>query len=751
MTPPGKPPNEAARLAMLRALHLLDTPAEPVFDALTRLATKLLHTPVALISLVDESRQWFKSNVGLSATETPRDVAFCAHAIHGGEPLVVEDACQDARFQHNPLVTGQNPVRAYAGVPLTTSEGLALGTLCVIDHRVRVFSADDLETLKDLAMLARNEILRREAAWRAQVLAAEEDADRAESNALFRVIFEQAAVGIALVGLDGHWLEFNSTLCRILGRPPESLHGATFQDITHPDDLSLDLQHVHELLEGKADQYAMEKRYLRPDGEVVWANLTVALVRRHGVARYFISVIDDISDRKRADKAMEQLRADLERRVVERTRDLQRSNDLIKAVLHNARNAFICIDEQGLVLDWNPEAEAIFGWQRNEVMGLELAQLIIPPHLQDAHRRGMQHMLQTGDAPLMGQRLELPAVHRLGHHIPCEVTINALPSLPGDPRRRYFAFLHDITSRKQAARALEDSERRLHTIADNLPALIAYVDTQERYLFCNQTFDTWLGVGKQQAIGRTVQEVLGDAPYGLRKASLQQALRGEPAETDVDVGEGTSLRHLHLVYLPDRGPDGQVVGFFVFGTDVTDARLAQRNLLALASTDSLTGLPNRRAFEDMLDKAIARQHRSGRPLALAFLDLDRFKSINDTHGHGIGDEVLQTFALRLTASVRASDTVARLAGDEFVILLEGMSRVSEVDVVAAKILNAISSPFELSGDLILHVSTSIGVAYQAGPIQGAPALIETADQALYEAKAAGRNTHRVTVIDAPRV
>ena len=751
MMPPGRPPNEAARLAILRALHLLDTPAEPVFDALTRLATRLLHTPVALISLVDESRQWFKSNVGLAATETPRDLAFCAHAIQGSEPLVVEDACQDPRFQGNPLVTGQNPVRAYAGVPLTTSEGLALGTLCVIDHHVRVFSANDLETLKDLAMLARNEILRREATWRAQVLAAEEDADRAESNALFRVIFEQAAVGIALVGLDGHWLQFNSTLCRILGRSPESLQGATFQDITHPDDLSLDLQHARELFEGKADQYALEKRYLRPDGEVVWANLTVALVRRHGVARYFISVVDDISDRKRADKAMEHLRADLERRVVERTRDLQHSNDLIKAVLHNALNAYICIDEQGLVLDWNPQAEAIFGWQRSEVVGRELAQLIIPPGLQAAHRRGMQHMLQTGHAPVLGQRLELPAVHRLGHHIPCEITVNALPSSPGEPRRRYFAFLHDISSRKQSERALENSERRLHTIADNLPVLIAYVDTQEHYLFCNQTYDTWLGVGKQQAIGRKVKEVLGDAPYALRQTAIQQALRGEAAEADVEVGEGASLRHLHLVYLPDHGPDGQVAGFFALGTDVTDARLAQHNLLALASTDSLTGLPNRRAFESILDKAISRQHRSGRPLALAFLDLDRFKSINDTHGHGIGDEALQTFALRLTASVRASDTVARLAGDEFVILLEGLSRVSEVDVVATKILNAISCPFELSGDLILHVSTSIGIAYQGGPILSASALIDAADQALYEAKAAGRHTHRVTVIEAPRM
>lgn len=733
---------------MLQALDLLDTPSESVFDALTRLAARQLHTPVALISLVDSSRQWFKSNVGLAVQETHRDLAFCAHAIHGTEPLVVEDACLDPRFHDNPLVTGPNPVRAYAGVPLTTSEGLALGTLCVIDHQARTFSDGDLDTLRDLATLARSEILRRESVWRAQTLAAEEDAYRAESNAVFRAIFEHAAVGIAIVALDGHWLQFNATLCHILGRTADSLQGATFQDITHPDDLSLDLQHVQDLLDGRADRYAMEKRYLRPDGQVVWANLTVALVRRHGVARYFISVIDDISERKRIDQALTQLRTDLERRVVERTQDLQRSNELMTAVLHNALLAFICIDEQGVVLEWNPQAESTFGWKRHEAIGQELAEILIPPRLREAHRKGMQHMLLTGEAPVLGRRMELPAVHRLGHDIPCEVTINALPTTAGDLKRRYFAFLHDITTRKQAERALEDSERRLRTVADNVPALIAYVDTDERYRFCNQTYDIWLGVQSQQAIGRTVQDVLGDAAYESRKPHLKRALLGEVTEVDVDVGDGAQRRHIHLVYLPDVGPRGDVEGIYALGTDVTDSRMTQRHLLTLASTDSLTGLPNRRAFEEILARSISRQRRTGKPLALAFLDVDRFKAINDTHGHAIGDEVLQTLALRLTASVRASDTVARLAGDEFVILLEGLNRTPEADMVAAKILSAMSAPFELSGEMALNVSTSVGIAYQAKPTLSASALIDAADGVLYEAKAAGRNTHRLRVIEA---
>ena len=150
--------DEAARLASLRSLDVLDTPAEERFDRLTRLATSLFDVPTALISLVDENRQWFKSTCGLDAKETPKDESFCAHAVASRETLIVPDALQDDRFADNPVVTGPARVRFYAGHPLIASDGACLGTLCILDKRPRDLDARALQSLKDLASIATFEL-----------------------------------------------------------------------------------------------------------------------------------------------------------------------------------------------------------------------------------------------------------------------------------------------------------------------------------------------------------------------------------------------------------------------------------------------------------------------------------------------------------------------------------------------------------------------------------------------------------------
>ena len=204
------------------------------------------------------------------------------------------------------------------------------------------------------------------------------------------------------------------------------------------------------------------------------------------------------------------------------------------------------------------------------------------------------------------------------------------------------------------------------------------------------------------------------------------------------------LRHLQTSYLPDLRPDGSVLGIYTMSTDVTVLKLAEQQMRQLARFDSLTSLPNRLQFEEKLPEAMARCARSKRPIALMFLDVDKFKTINDSLGHSAGDEVLKEFAHRLQSCVRKTDTVARLAGDEFVVILEGLNSIDEPQFVARKIIATVGgSDFAVAGGRVLSVSTSLGISlYEGGDISPAR-LLARADEALYEAKAAGRNTFRM--------
>ena len=158
MKQPDIPDNEAQRLAALQSLNILDSAAEERFDRITRLAQKTFEVPIALISIVDADRQWFKSRCGLEAKQTSRDISFCGHAILGDSTFVINNTLDDVRFRDNPLVTGPPYIRFYAGAPLTIKEGLKLGTLCIIDREARTFDSDDIELLESFAQMVECEL-----------------------------------------------------------------------------------------------------------------------------------------------------------------------------------------------------------------------------------------------------------------------------------------------------------------------------------------------------------------------------------------------------------------------------------------------------------------------------------------------------------------------------------------------------------------------------------------------------------------
>ncbi|MES2258413.1 MAG: GGDEF domain-containing protein [Pseudomonadota bacterium] len=294
------------------------------------------------------------------------------------------------------------------------------------------------------------------------------------------------------------------------------------------------------------------------------------------------------------------------------------------------------------------------------------------------------------------------------------------------------------------AQRLADSERRLRNIADNVPVLIGYIDTGMRFQFCNETFRLWANLAPEQLLGRRILD-MNDAHskgrFAMLKPYLERALAGERVELEIAPTPGGHQRWLQATFVPERDAAGAVIGFYLLASDVTALKSVEQRLSDMARYDALTGLPNRYQFNEKLHEALRRSNRSRNPMALAFLDIDRFKIINDTLGHGCGDEVLKEFARRLRRSVREIDTVARLAGDEFVIVLEDLSGQDALAQIGEKILEAMIPPFVLSGGP-LDVRTSIGLAYVDEPDVLATDLLECADAALYQAKREGRATCR---------
>ena len=292
------------------------------------------------------------------------------------------------------------------------------------------------------------------------------------------------------------------------------------------------------------------------------------------------------------------------------------------------------------------------------------------------------------------------------------------------------------------ARRLVENEERLRLITENIPALISYIDAKQVFRFNNKTYEDWLGVPRAQITGRPVKEVLGEQAYEKFRPHIEAALSGKRVSFETELPRNGAVRHVQGTYVPQRGKQGEVLGIYGLVSDITQLKRAEEQLVRLAQHDVLTGLANRGLLQDRLAQALARSRRSGDLLALMYLDIDRFKSINDELGHAGGDALLKEFALRLVGVVRGTDTVARPSGDEFVVVLEGIGDRERARKIAESVIQAMTPDFSLDGRPVA-VRTSIGIALCEGGGVEPEALLKQADAALYEAKRAGRNTYRV--------
>ncbi|WP_432823698.1 ATP-binding protein [Trichloromonas sp.] len=342
------PDYEEARLAELRGLAILDTPPEERFDRITRVASRLFGVPVALVSLVDANRQWFKSCVGLTVSETPRDISFCGHAILHDEPLIIPDAEQDPRFFDNPLVTGPPHVRFYAGQPLHGPRGQRVGTLCLIDHHPRQLSSDDRRALGDLA------------AWAETELNAARLATMMRSLADGMVVFDGAGIIESL----------NPVAERLFAGAAATLVGRTIEELIPGSEAVARAVTLGDAGEQKGEMLGTLEG-VRLDGSRFPVNLSVGEMPWGGKTR-FVGLVHDLSIRRGIEQQLRDTVARLEE--LYRETDLARSE--VRAILDATSEAMLLVSPAGELLALNRSFEQFFKVSEGDILGNTFAALL---------------------------------------------------------------------------------------------------------------------------------------------------------------------------------------------------------------------------------------------------------------------------------------------------------------------------------------------------------------------------------------
>jgi len=302
----------------------------------------------------------------------------------------------------------------------------------------------------------------------------------------------------------------------------------------------------------------------------------------------------------------------------------------------------------------------------------------------------------------------------------------------------------ELTEANERLRAQSARERALlRGLLDSIPDLISFKTADGVYSGCNRAFEVFLGRTELEIVGRTDFDFADAASAeAVQKLDRDMLARNEPLHSEewATYPDGRSVC-LGIMRTPYYSVQGKAQGLIVIGRDITEKKRAEQQLTYLAQVDMLTGLPNRHMLYERLSQTIKQARRSGHHIACMYVDLDRFKLVNDTYGHWIGDKLLVEVATRLRSCLREDDTVGRLGGDEFAIVLNQLARPEDAAMVAQKVIDALAEPFDLDGHESF-ASASIGIAIYPGDGDNSDDLLRNADTAMYRAKEQGRNNHQ---------
>jgi diguanylate cyclase (GGDEF)-like protein/PAS domain S-box-containing protein len=416
---------------------------------------------------------------------------------------------------------------------------------------------------------------------------------------------------------------------------------------------------------------------------------------------------------------------------------LRESEARFRAVAYTASDAIVTADSSENIVGWNRGAELMFGYPEVEIMGQSLT-VLMPFRFHARHRAGMRMLLAGGKPRIIGgAAIELVGLRKDGSEFPIEISLAQWESVDGG--KFFTGIIRDITERKKDEIALKDSESRFRFMLENSP--IAARITNEasgQVVFANQRYAELIDSDRDKVMGVNPEQYYAnpqDYAEVMDKLGRGERVTNKLVELLIRHGQERTKWVLASYMKLEYQNEPAILAWFY---DITDRKEMEEQVQHLAYHDPLTDLPNRMLFTDRLQQALATAKREQGHLALMFIDLDRFKPVNDTHGHRVGDLLLKEVAHRIRECLRVTDTVARIGGDEFVVLLPVVKAGRDALEVAEKIRCSLNQPFELAG-YTLRISSSTGIAIYPEHGDEEKLLMKNADDAMYYAKSAGRD------------
>jgi diguanylate cyclase (GGDEF)-like protein/PAS domain S-box-containing protein len=594
--------------------------------------------------------------------------------------------------------------RSVAFVPMMYHHA-SLGALGVASAERRRWSEDAISLLRIIGEIFVSAIQRHrtEAALRA-------------SEQQHRLLFERNLAGVYRNTIDGRILDCNDAMAGILGfASREELMGQSARDLyLNPAERDRFVESIR--LEKMKTSH--EILLLRKDGRPCWLIESVHLLE--GDPEILEGTVIDITDRKLAENA------------------LRESEKRYRLLVERMREGLAQADNEGLLQFVNDRFCEMVGYSREELIGSPGARLLAyPEDVALMEEKARLRLRQVAD------QCEVRMRRKDGMVIWVEIggapVVDSESNVVGS-----IGVYKDVTERRLAEEALRDSEARYRLMAENSTDMISRTSNRGIILYASDASRRLLGYEPSELVGHSFYDFIF-APDREEVRHLTALIhesgpttfsyRVEKKDGSLVWFETTSRTILDVV----SGGIREVVGV---SRDITQRKTVEEHIEYQAYHDALTGLPNRRLFRDRLTVALAHARRLKHPLAVMFLDLDRFKVVNDTLGHSVGDEFLKAVAMRLQATLREEDSVARMGGDEFTVLLADLKTSNDAAKIAQKVLETVAQPLAIEGTE-LFLTTSIGIALFPSDGDTAETLLANADHAMYRAKDAGRNSYQM--------